>query len=456
MMYKLLHHPVKLLCIIGCLLVLPGCKKYLAEKSNQRLATLQTLDDLQALLDNYNVINKKEPIAGEISADDYYVTDASYDAMYYDSRRRMYRWEKDHIFENQLNDWYNVYQPVYYANTVLETLPGISVSTTSQAAWDNVKGQALFIRGKAFFEAATIWAPAYDSTSAGADLGVPLRLSSDFNVPSARASVAETFRQVLKDVKASIPLLPSVPLHVLRPGKAAAYGMLARIYQYMHNPDSALLFANKCIGSGYQLMDFASLDTSAFYPFPQFNSEVIYETCMPADEPLYSDVARIDSLLYGAYSTSDLRKTLFYTSNNDGTYGFRGSYEHGYNLFNGVALDEMYLVRAECYARLGNLSLALQDLNTLLRTRYREGTFIPVAVSNVQDALQLIILERRKELVMRGLRWTDVKRLNQESAGIMLKRFIHGTPYLLEPNDKKYALALPDDIIALSGMQQNP
>lgn len=97
-----------------------SCKKYLEEKTNQKLAVPQTLGDLQALLDNYNIINKKGAIAGEISADDYYVTDAGYDAMFYESRRRLYRWEKEHVFENELNDWYNLYRPVYYANSVLD------------------------------------------------------------------------------------------------------------------------------------------------------------------------------------------------------------------------------------------------------------------------------------------------------------------------------------------------
>lgn len=433
-----------------------SCKKYLEEKTNQKLAVPQTLGDLQALLDNYNIINKKGAIAGEISADDYYVTDAGYDAMFYESRRRLYRWEKEHVFENELNDWYNLYRPVYYANSVLDALKDIPASPAGGADRDNIRGQALFIRGYAFFEAAVLWAPAYDSTTANTALGIPLRLSPDFNIPSVRSTVAGTFTQVLADIKNAVPLLPSVPLHVLRPCKASAYGMLARAYLYLRHYDSALVYADKCLKENYQLMDCNTLDTSAFYPFPQFNSEVIYEHCMAVDEPLYSDVARIDSTLYRSYQDNDLRRKIYFNSNGDGTVGFRGSYEHGYNLFDGIALDEMYLDRAECFARQGDVTKALSDLNTLLASRWQKGTFVPVTAANKTEALKVVLTERRKELLMRGRRWTDLKRLNKEGAGITPGRLIHGVSYTLPPDDNRYALPIPDDIMNLSGMQQNP
>jgi starch-binding outer membrane protein, SusD/RagB family len=56
---------------------------------------------------------------------------------------------------------------------------------------------------------------------------------------------------------------------------------------------------------------------------------------------------------------------------------------------------------------------------------------------------------------MRGLRWIDIKRLNKEGAGIVLKRLIGDKTYTLQPNDPRYALPLPADIILNTGMQQN-
>ncbi len=98
----------------------------------------------------------------------------------------------------------------------------------------------------------------------------------------------------------------------------------------------------------------------------------------------------------------------------------------------------------------------MSDLNTLLIKRWAAGTFIPVTADNVEEALSIILAERRKELVFRGRRWLDIKRLNKEGKNIVLMRNIHGKTYTILPNDLRYALAIPETVIQLSGMQQNP
>jgi hypothetical protein len=165
--------------------------------------------------------------------------------------------------------------------------------------------------------------------------------------------------------------------------------------------------------------------------------------------------AKIDSSLYQSYSTNDLRKQLYFKNNNNGSYAFKGSYDGTSLLFSGVAVDEVYLIRAECLARTGNTTAALNDLNTVLEKRWKKGTFIPFTASTPGEALTLILTERRKELLFRGLRWSDIKRLNKEGASITLKRILNGQSFTLQPNDPRYALPIPEDIIELTGMPQN-
>ena len=82
--------------------------------------------------------------------------------------------------------------------------------------------------------------------------------------------------------------------------------------------------------------------------------------------------------------------------------------------------------------------------------------FNPYTASSAQSALALILTERRKELIFRNLRWMDIKRLNKEGANIWLKRIVAGQTYTLPANDNRFALALPSDIISMTGMPQNP
>lgn len=98
----------------------------------------------------------------------------------------------------------------------------------------------------------------------------------------------------------------------------------------------------------------------------------------------------------------------------------------------------------------------MNDLNYLLIKRWKKGTYVPLTATDATDAVSKILAERRKELLFRGLRWMDIKRLNKDGAGITLKRVINGETFLLPPNDPRYAVAIPEDVIATTGMQQNP
>jgi hypothetical protein len=98
----------------------------------------------------------------------------------------------------------------------------------------------------------------------------------------------------------------------------------------------------------------------------------------------------------------------------------------------------------------------LQDVNILLVNRFKTGTFQPYSAASSQEALQLVIAERKKELVFRGLRFTDLRRLNKEGAGIWLNRVVNGIVFQLPPNDLRYTLPIPNDAIAGSKIVQNP
>ncbi|WP_143754113.1 hypothetical protein [Chryseobacterium sp. 52] len=58
--------------------------------------------------------------------------------------------------------------------------------------------------------------------------------------------------------------------------------------------------------------------------------------------------------------------------------------------------------------------------------------------------------------MIRGLRWSDLKRYNSDGANITLTRTVNGQTNTLPPNYLRYAVAIPEDIITLTGMSQNP
>ena len=73
--------------------------------------------------------------------------------------------------------------------------------------------------------------------------------------------------------------------------------------------------------------------------------------------------------------------------------------------------------------------------------------------------LTQILTERRKELVHRGCRWTDLRRLNMDPRfATTLTRTLLGATYTLPPNDSRYTLQIPSYIITASNgsITQNP
>lgn len=431
-----------------CLLSFTACDKYLAEPSDKSFAVITNLDDVQALLDNFNLMNNSSPNAHEVSSDDYFLTDEGWESLSAEEDRRMYIWADEDVFRqgDQINDWYRVYRAIFYANIVLESLEDINIHEGNKQRWRNIKGQALTFRASSFLDAVQVWSLAYDSATAEVDKGIPLRLHSDFNIVSTRGSLQETYNQIIADLKEAALLLPTLPIAKTRPSQSAAYGLLARTYLWLRDYPAAKRYADSCLMISHDLMDYNQLDMDINYPIPRHNVEVIFEKVSGTGQVLSTSRLNIPFNIYNSFVDGDLRGNAFFYEGSEGQIGFKGHYYGGAAIFTGLATNEIYLIRAECLARAGDLDGALKDLNRLLETRWKQNEFTPLTAASIADLLALILAERRKELLFRGLRWADVKRLNKEEANISLVRMVNGQTYKLTANSARFALPLPADL----------
>ena len=448
-----------------CFLI--SCKKdFLDKKPSTDLVVPSTLGDFRALLDNENVMGQT-PGLGELSSDDYYLNYIYWKTKTSTKEHNAYVWAKD-IYEGQNNvdDWDLPYQQVFYANVVLEGLQRITADSGGDAQeWRALKGTAFFTRAYAFYNLAQVFGPVYDSAISPADnkLGIPLRLSADVNPVSVRATVKQTYAQIFSDLQGAKDLLPvSIPLaNRNRPSKPAVLAMLARVCLSMRAYDSARLYADNCLQLYNTLIDYNKVGSVPF-PFSKNNPEALYQSnLLSKTEVLLAFIVPdciVDSVLYRSYASADLRRTIYYSSTDRGAPpNLRWNYNSSLYLFSGLATDEVYLIRAECAARVGNTASALGDLNTLLQNRWKTDSFAPVVAPTAAAALDSILLERRKELAFRGIRWTDLRRLNKEGAAIGLARKLDDgqNPQLL-PNGMRYVLPIPPDVLRISGIPDNP
>ncbi len=449
---------IYLMCIaLSTLLTFVGCNKFLDVQSNSGLEVPNSLESFQKLLDASSFINMNLCSYGEISADDYFLEENTVNRLSNDYRP-FYYWESFTYFYG--NDWAAAYIPVYTANLVLDKLGEIERTPENAMEWDKIKGSALFYRSTQFLSLVWTFAKVYDKSSAPEDLGIVLRKTSNPNVPSERASVAECYAQIIDDFKEAAALLPEKASHVMRPSKTASLASLARAYLSMSEFDSAYVYADRALALENSLLDFndlADVSVDANIPFTRFNKETLaYFELISSNPQLLFNNLLVDTTLCSLYEENDLRLKAYFIENNNGYLSFKGSYTGDQRLFGGPAVNELFLIRAESLARLGRSEEALADLNGLLGKRYLVGAFAPYSGMSGKELVDLILVERRKELVFRGLRWIDIKRLNKEGYDIVLKRNIGSKEYTLLPNENRYALPLPEDIIRQTGMPQNP
>lgn len=443
---------IKILFVLSSLYLF-SCEKFLTVKPDQRLATITTIKDMQALLDDYAKMNNSDPAMGEVYGDNYLMSDDVYNARdEYD--RNMYTFADQLVFKPKVNAWNSLYMQVNVANTVLQAVKEQDNTVKNIGELAHVKAQALFFRGKAFYHGLNVWAMPYQSTTASTLPGIPIRLTANFLSVSKRANIGEGYQQAIKDLKESIPALPRLAQTPVRPSKAAAYGMLSRLYLQMLAYEDAGKYADSALQINRELLNYNTLNATASFPVPKLNAEIIFEGRAETSSQIVQSRALIDPKLYELYVLNDLRKTVFFRkSGND--YLFKGNYEGNASFFNGITSAEMLLTKAECSIRAGKINEGLLELNILLQARFKTGTFVPYAQLSNPEALALVKLERRKELIFRCMRWLDIRRFNEEGDQIILKRQVGGSTYTLNPRSNGYALAIPEDVIELSGMPQN-
>lgn len=443
------------LALAVCCASLAACKKdsWYDIKSDKSLVIPASLKDFQALLDN-NLMSWNYPNMGEISSDDNYVATANQVFMS-NNERNAFSWSKDQPY-GLVRDWAvsgdGTFVRIFQTNIVID---GLKKLTPGEGDYNNVKGQALFQRSKNIYEAAQIFAPPYVAGTAATELGMPLRLESDANIPTKRSTLKETYDQIVNDLLEAERLLPVGASYITRGSKGAADALLARVYLSMEDYPNALVYADKALQLNAGLLDFNTLNLTLNPIIPAYgaNKEVLFHSSIGGTNM----AMQIDDAFYNSYEDNDLRKTIFFSQGANGI-AVKTTYFYS-NMWSGLANDEVYLIRAEAYARAGKKDEAMADLNALLKNRYVNtpaNPYVTKTAADADDALRQILSHRRKELIRRGLRWSDLRRLNHDDR--FKKTYTHvlgGKTYTLEPNSYKYTLPIPDDIILATQIPQN-
>jgi len=463
-MKKTMQKTGLLICVSVAILALTACMKdFLDVKRDKSQVIPKTVEDYRSIFEqqNMNVLSSYQ--LGLIGSDDYFVDLQQWQSLSNPIHKNGYIWAEE-VYQGQTSDdWNKAFERILFANFVLEGVGQISETSGNRLFRNEVLGAAHFFRGTNFFQLAQLFCRQYDAETAKTELGLPLRTTSNINAKFQRSTVEDTYLQIISDLEAAAELLPNtVPLNT-RPCRPAALGMLANVYLIIGDYPKALAYADQALELASDIWDYNEVNTSLSYPFPLFgqgNIEILFNDMAAVPTVMNNSNMNVDSLLLASYNLHDIRKkAFFFTNSSNGRQVFKGSYVGTSSLtFTGLTTAETLLIRAECNARVGNKLEAVADLNRLLVNRIERGYFEPVAIGiSAADLLSLVLQERRKELVFRGRRWSDLKRFIKEGRLEQpLTRLLGEQEYVLPVGSSRWAWPIPPDVISLGGLAQNP
>ena len=359
--------------------------------------------------------------------------------------------------------WNKFYNYIYQANAAIEGLTSSAGVTPSMRR--QLMGEVLFIRAFCHFYLLNIYGD------------VPLVLKSDYNINKliSRTSQSMVYEQIVADLKESKMLLSddflatdgTITSDRVRPNKATATALLARVYLYLEKWDDAEVETSLLLNNNtYQLQ------TDLNNAFLKNNSEAIWQLEPPDfgfnapdaeflvaylyyGGPVSVAPFLISDTLINSFEAGDQRKTNWII--NSGDYYFPYKYKLYYTGQPPVEyptvfrLAEQYLIRAEARAHLNKLEDALSDLNAI---RSRAGLTNLTTSLTKEQILTAIAHERQVELFTEyGHRWLDLKRTNKVNT--VMDVVTPGKGGTWQSTDQLYPIPL-FEIQADPNLTQNP
>ena len=345
-------------------------------------------------------------------------------------------------FATENDCWKKMYKCINIANNVLFCAPNVIQNTEGKREGKaKVTAEAYFLRAYYMFFLVNLYGQPYNPATASTDLGVPIKTEAEvIDIKYGRNTVAEVYEQIVSDLKAAEEEFAQVKTpkkSIYRADITAVYLLLSRVYLYMQDWDNAADYARKAVENHPQLADLSSY-TDRF--MLANNPENIFTTGGD-DLPVmlfygYKGL-RVSRNQYDIYTNNDLRrsqwlwsfeyftgltmreKTQSVTSNPQPTdvdyyymafnYGLEGYRSEVSSVF-WLRSAEAYLNLAEAEACRGNAAEACEALNALRVNRYNKDAAETIVSASGNELISIIRNERRKEFILQGQRWFDLRR----------------------------------------------
>jgi len=333
------------------------------------------------------------------------------------------------------------------------------------------KAEAKIFRAYDHFLLVNTYAKGYDPQTAATDGGICIMDKFDLEAQPSKSTVAQVYAFIQKDIDEALPYLQEKPMDVYHPSLAFAYAFKAKVHLFKREIASAKAATEKSLSYNNKIFDMVAYNTQGgpnVVAVPAANNiEVLSYMYMTGyTEMNFAYQYIISPELRTLFGTNDARFNLFFnttsTTNLDqgsNTAYWATVYTKFFYPTVGMKTTEVYLMLAECYAREDKFTEAVDVLNTLRAKRILSGTVNLAVPTTRKETMDLVINERRKELLLGFNRFFDLKRLNTETEYAktvtrvfpIVNKTVPQKTYTLQPNSRLYIIPFP-----LSVLQKNP
>ncbi len=379
---------------------------------------------------------------------------------------------------NDDDDWNGTYELIFTLNVVANDVMDSEGGTKEMK--ERIQAEALFERAFKYFDLVNMYGPHYDKATASTDYGVPYIKEANINGTYERHTVQQVYDFILEDLEKAYPALPDITANPQHPTKTAAESFYARLYLYMGDYENALIHAKKAYEAHKDLLNLNDYTYQIGYTWDRVVLKTDKTQRVPdIDHPelifwqytsgLQGSVMLSEELreLFKknvAVDTLDLRKR-FYTSEDSVDMGrtdyFKGecAYVFYTNNMTGFTTPENLLIYAECEARIGDKDVAMDLINELRKNRIDALYYEELSASSNDEALQLVLEERRREFMMKPpFRYHDLRRFAKDpKTAKSVTHTVDGQTWTIEPDSDLWTFPVNSIILQFNpDMPQNP
>lgn len=367
----------------------------------------------------------------------------------------------------------NFYERAYvYINRWNTIISSVDESKGDANVKALAKAEAKAYRAFDHFLLVNVYAKAYNPATAATDGGICIMDKYDLEAQPTKSTVAQVYDFIQKDIDEAIPFLQAQPADPYHPSLAFAWALKAKIHLFKREIAQAKEACEKSLSYNNQIFDLVNYTTKQGGPsvvpiIAPNNPEVLsYMFIQGYNETNFGYTWLISPELRALFGTNDARFNMFFntTSASFLDIGSNAAYYNvAYTRFFyptvGLKTTEVYLMQAECLARQNDLAGAISVVNKLREKRILSGNIVLPTPATRKEAMDIIINERRKEMVLGFNRFFDLKRLNTEPEYAktvvrtypLVNKTVPQQTYTLLPTSRLYIIPFP-----LNVLKKNP